>query len=59
MSNSTPNPFTSLKQNFKGDIDYAEKTLDTYSHDASLFEVRPQVVMFPKDSEDIQSLVRR
>lgn len=58
MSNSTPNPFASLKQNFKGDIDYAEKTLDTYSHDASLFEVRPQVVMFPKDSEDIQSLVR-
>ncbi|MDQ5912006.1 MAG: hypothetical protein QG568_219, partial [Patescibacteria group bacterium] len=58
MSNSTPNPFASLEQNFKGDIDYAEKTLDTYSHDASLFEVRPQVVVFPKDSEDIQSLVR-
>ena len=32
--------------------------LDTYSHDASLFEVRPELVVFPKDSTDIQNLVK-
>ena len=60
--NSTPNSsseniFTSLKPSFKGDIDASEATLTTYSHDASLFTVRPQVVVFPKDTEDVKTLV--
>ncbi len=50
--------FDSLKPQFKGDIDAADTTLDTYSHDASLFEVRPRVVLYPKDAEDVKSLVR-
>lgn len=33
-------------------------TLSTYSHDASLFEVKPQVVVFPKDEKDVEALVR-
>lgn len=49
--------FDSLKPIFKGDIDTSEKTLTKYSHDASLFEIRPQVVMYPKDAEDIKYLV--
>jgi len=59
-----PSPFDSLKsagQNrlaFKGDIDTADATLTTYSHDASLFEIRPQAVLFPKDSADVQTVVR-
>ncbi len=48
----------SLRKDFRGDIDVTEATLQKYSHDASLFEVRPQVVVFPKDSKDIQKLVR-
>jgi FAD/FMN-containing dehydrogenase len=48
----------SLKKVFKGDIDTSPETLETYSHDASLFEVRPQVVVFPKDSPDVQTLVK-
>ncbi len=52
------NKFDSLKLVFKGDIDTADATLTTYSHDASLFEVRPEVVMFPKDAEDIKTLVK-
>ncbi len=47
-----------LKKNFKGDIDFDEATLNIYSHDASLFEVKPQVVVFPKDSADVKALVK-
>jgi FAD/FMN-containing dehydrogenase len=47
-----------LQEDFKGDIDISDSTLSTYSHDASLFEVRPRVVVYPKDAEDIKTLVR-
>lgn len=50
--------FESLKPLFKGDIDISDSTLSTYSHDASLFEVKPKVVVYPKDTEDIKTLVR-
>ncbi len=42
---------------FKGEIDTTDATRDFYSHDASLFEIKPQVVVSPKDSEDVQALV--
>lgn len=61
MSNTTPNlteQLDTLKTLFKGDIDVTAQTLDTYSHDASLFEVRPQVVVYPKDTADIKALVK-
>jgi len=47
-----------LQKFFKGDIDDSENTLVKYSHDASLLEVRPQVVLFPKDTEDVKNLVK-
>ncbi len=47
-----------LQKFFKGDVEDSEETLKTYSHDASIFEVRPKVVVFPKDSEDVQNLVK-
>lgn len=47
-----------LRQSFSGDIATDAETLDTYSHDASLFEVKPQVVVFPKDAKDVQTLVQ-
>ncbi|MDP2664815.1 MAG: FAD-binding protein, partial [bacterium] len=47
-----------LKVLLKGDVATDEATLKTYSHDASLFEVKPRVVVFPKDVEDIKKLVR-
>ena len=46
-----------LKKFFKGDIDDSDETLTKYSHDASLLEVRPEIVVFPKDVEDIKALV--
>lgn len=47
-----------LKQTFTGDIATDEDTLNLYSHDASLFEVKPQVVVFPKTDEDVVNLVK-
>lgn len=49
--------FDSLKEVFSGEIDTTDKTLTEYSHDASLFEVRPKAVVFPKDSKDVCTLV--
>lgn len=43
---------------FKGDIDDSEDTLIKYSHDASLLEVRPKIVLFPRDKEDVKNLVK-
>jgi FAD/FMN-containing dehydrogenase len=47
-----------LQKIIKGDVETNKKVLDTYSHDASLFEVKPKAVVFPKDSADVQALVR-
>ncbi|MCX6756227.1 MAG: FAD-binding oxidoreductase [Candidatus Nomurabacteria bacterium] len=46
-----------LKRVFKGDIDDSEDAIKTYSRDASLLEVFPQVVVYPRDAEDIKNLV--
>lgn len=47
-----------LSKIFKGEVDTAAATLDFYSHDASLFELRPQVVAFPQDASDIKAAVQ-
>jgi FAD/FMN-containing dehydrogenase len=49
---------TELGQIFKGDIDDTAPTIDKYSRDASLFKVKPALVLFPKDSADLQNLVQ-
>jgi FAD/FMN-containing dehydrogenase len=41
----------------KGDVVDDEETKSLYSHDASLFELEPRVVVFPKDSEDVCKLI--
>ncbi len=47
-----------LKKVIKGDVFNDEATLSEYSHDASLFEIKPQVVVFPKDESDVKALVK-
>jgi FAD/FMN-containing dehydrogenase len=47
-----------IKEIFKGEINFDEKTLDTYSRDASLLEVKPELVLFPQNTEDIKNLVK-
>jgi len=50
--------YRSLKQaGFEGDIDNSDATRAAYSHDASLFEMVPQAVVFPKGTADLQRLV--
>lgn len=43
---------------FEGEIDDSAETRQAYSHDASLFEIKPQAVVFPKSSQDVQLVVR-
>jgi FAD/FMN-containing dehydrogenase len=47
-----------LKKIIQGDVENNDEVLTKYSHDASLLEVRPEVVVFPKDSADICALVK-
>ena len=52
------NDIGSLKNKIKGEIISNGDELETYNHDASIFEVQPEVVVKPKDVDDIKSLVR-
>lgn len=47
-----------IKKFFKGEVEDSEETLSKYSRDASIFEVRPKLVLFPKDSRDVENLVK-
>ena len=47
-----------IQKFFRGDVEDGEETLVKYSRDASIFEVRPQLVLFPKDAEDVKNLVK-
>lgn len=49
---------TELAKIFKGELDATDETREFYSHDASLFELKPQVVAFPQDAADIKALVQ-
>lgn len=47
-----------LKRIVKGEVLDDPKSLDAASRDASLFRVMPQVVVCPRDVEDVKALVR-
>ncbi len=42
----------------QGEIRDDAETLETFSHDASLFELKPTVVVSPRDSLDIRAVVK-
>jgi hypothetical protein len=46
-----------LRKIIAGDVADDDKTKELYSHDASLFELVPDVVVSPKDSNDVCKLV--
>ena len=46
------------KAKFFGEVDDTPATLDFYSHDASMFELRPELVVSPKDAKDVEKLVK-
>jgi FAD/FMN-containing dehydrogenase len=41
----------------EGDIDDSPAIKESHSHDASMFEMVPEVVVFPRNSRDVQKLV--
>ncbi|MEZ4103488.1 MAG: FAD-binding oxidoreductase [Candidatus Paceibacterota bacterium] len=47
-----------IKSLIKGDVENTKNVLEKYSHDYSVFEVIPEVIVFPKDVEDVKALVR-
>lgn len=47
-----------LRKIVRGEVEDAPQALEKYSRDASLFRVAPQVVVYPKDANDICRLVR-
>ncbi len=47
-----------LKEIIEGEIDVTDVAREYYSHDASMFELVPQVIAYPKHSKDVQSIVK-
>lgn len=47
-----------LRSLVRGEVRDDADTLEAFSHDASLFELTPTVVVSPKDTEDIKSIVK-
>lgn len=47
-----------LNEVFKGEINTDEKIRDEYSHDASIYELVPEAVLSPTDTNDLKHLVK-
>lgn len=47
-----------LQEAVKGEVTTDSEILTTFSRDASVFEVTPEIIVSPKDPEDIKSLVK-
>ncbi|RWZ78712.1 MAG: FAD-binding oxidoreductase [Candidatus Microsaccharimonas sossegonensis] len=49
----------SLKEHgFNGDLDDSAEALTFYSHDASMFELMPKLVLKPKNTKDVETAVK-
>ena len=46
-----------LQKIIQGDVDVSDETRTKFSHDASIFEMKPQAVVSPKSGQDIAALV--
>ncbi len=47
-----------IKTKIQGEFKNDEATLEKYSHDASIFEIKPQAVICPKGTDDIKAIVK-
>lgn len=47
-----------LNSQFMGDIDASDMLRQEYSHDASMFEIIPELVVAPKNTADVERLVQ-
>jgi len=46
------------KAGFAGELMDDARSKDIYSHDASLFEIQPRLIVCPTNSQDVQTLIR-
>lgn len=47
-----------FQKQIQGDVEYSEEVLKKYSHDTSLFEIKPLAVIYPKNSLDISHIIK-
>lgn len=47
-----------LKQHIQGEVSTDDAVLESKKKDASIYEMKPQVVVFPKDAKDMEEAVR-
>lgn len=47
-----------IRSFFHGDVATDEASLTAASRDYSIFKVKPQIVVFPKNAEDLKNLVK-
>lgn len=52
------NIYQKLSLVIRGKVDTSTHSREFYSHDASMFELLPKAIVFPKDSHDVQKLVK-
>jgi len=51
-------PIEELRSLIHGDVLTDSATLQTHSQDTSIFEIMPEIVVYPKHKEDVQEVVR-
>ncbi len=50
---------TKIQQtSFSGELDDSAEAKEFYSHDASMFEIKPELVVSPKTAEDVATIVK-
>src|SRR4051812_11078394 len=49
---------SSLKQTFEGEITTGEADIEKYSRDASIFQIAPQAIVFPRSVRDVEALIK-
>lgn len=49
---------TDLEALIQGDVDDSQEAREFFSHDASMFELVPEMIVAPKDSADVQKVVK-
>ncbi|HEX9502813.1 MAG TPA: FAD-binding oxidoreductase [Patescibacteria group bacterium] len=47
-----------IQQLIKGEVKSDQETLTAFSRDASIYKIKPQMVVYPKDSQDLQALIK-
>jgi len=47
-----------IERGFGGDLDDAPEAIEFYSHDASMFELRPKLIIKPKNTKDVEAAVK-